>query len=64
MDLYRLDTIAEVETLGLDDLFARRAVVMLEWAERFPALLPRERIEIRIEPRPDESRRITVTEVS
>jgi tRNA threonylcarbamoyladenosine biosynthesis protein TsaE len=61
IDLYRLDTEAEVETLGLDDLFARPAVVLLEWAERFPRLLPRERIEIRITAQDDDSRLIRVS---
>jgi len=64
IDLYRLDTAAEVASLGLDEIFSRPAVVLLEWAERFPALLPRERIEIRIDARDDESRIITVTELT
>ncbi len=59
-----LDTAAEVASLGLDEIFSRPAVVLLEWAERFPALLPRERIEIRIEAHDDESRIITVTELT
>ncbi|MBI5085976.1 MAG: tRNA (adenosine(37)-N6)-threonylcarbamoyltransferase complex ATPase subunit type 1 TsaE [Acidobacteria bacterium] len=63
IDLYRLDTAAEVESLGLDEVFGRGAVVLLEWAERFPELMPEERIEIRIEPQPDESRLICVTEL-
>jgi tRNA threonylcarbamoyladenosine biosynthesis protein TsaE len=46
IDLYRLEEEREVETLGLDDLFEREAVVLIEWGERFPQLLPRERIEI------------------
>lgn len=61
IDLYRLDTTAEVETLGLDDLFARKAVVLLEWGERFPDLLPAEHIDIRLEALSDERRRIDVT---
>ncbi len=64
IDLYRLETVEEVETLGLDEIFSRDAVVLLEWAERFPSLLPAERIEIRIEAQPDESRRIEVLDVS
>jgi len=68
VDLYRLDTIAEVESLGLDEIFARPAAVFLEWAERFPALLPRRRVEICISAEFDESenesRRIEVREVS
>lgn len=50
IDLYRLDTLEEVETLGLEEIFARGALALLEWGERFPALLPEERIEVRIEP--------------
>jgi tRNA threonylcarbamoyladenosine biosynthesis protein TsaE len=66
IDLYRLDTEAEVESLGLDEIFARRAAVLLEWAERFPALLPSRRVEIAITAEIDgagnESRRIEVRE--
>ncbi len=63
IDLYRLDEEHEVETLGLDDLFAGKSLVLLEWAERFPALLPARRTEIRIEPNEDESRTITLTNI-
>src|SRR5580658_5255435 len=48
IDLYRLDTAAQVATLGLDEIFEREAVVLIEWGERFPELLPKERIEIRL----------------
>ena len=41
IDLYRLDTPAQVATLGLDEIFDRRAVVLIEWGERFPELMPR-----------------------
>ena len=47
IDLYRLDHAAQVATLGLDEIFDRDAVVLIEWGERFPELLP-ERV-IRIE---------------
>jgi tRNA threonylcarbamoyladenosine biosynthesis protein TsaE len=48
IDLYRLDEPREVATLGLEDLFDREAVVLIEWGERFPQFLPAERTEIRI----------------
>jgi tRNA threonylcarbamoyladenosine biosynthesis protein TsaE len=48
IDLYRLDEPREVATLGLDDLFDREGIVLIEWGERFPQFLPAERIEIRI----------------
>jgi tRNA threonylcarbamoyladenosine biosynthesis protein TsaE len=60
VDLYRLDTEAEVAALGLDEILARPAVTVLEWAERFPALLPDERIEIRIEVQAGEERTVEV----
>jgi tRNA threonylcarbamoyladenosine biosynthesis protein TsaE len=63
VDLYRLDEARQVEALGLDDLFAGGNLVLLEWAERFPALLPRERTEIRLRALPDDSREISLTRV-
>jgi tRNA threonylcarbamoyladenosine biosynthesis protein TsaE len=48
IDLYRLDTEAQVATLGLDEIFEREAVVLMEWGERFPELWPKERIEVRL----------------
>lgn len=63
IDLYRLDEQRQVENLGLDDLFCSGSVVLLEWAERFPALLPPHRTEIRLRALPDETREIAVTTV-
>src|ERR1035438_3588809 len=40
VDLYRLDTEREVESLGLEDLFATGRLVLIEWGERFPRLMP------------------------
>jgi tRNA threonylcarbamoyladenosine biosynthesis protein TsaE len=46
VDLYRLDTLNEVATLGLEEILDREAVVLVEWGERFPEIFPPERIEI------------------
>jgi tRNA threonylcarbamoyladenosine biosynthesis protein TsaE len=63
IDLYRLDEAREVAGLGLDDIFDREAVVLIEWGERFPELMPSERIEIRLRTVDSESgeREIAVT---
>jgi len=61
IDLYRLDRAEEAATLGLDEIFDREAVVLIEWGERFPQLLPDNRIEIRLEAPDAESRRIAIT---
>jgi len=64
VDLYRLDTEKEVHGFGFEDLLDRRALVLVEWGERFPQLLPRERIEITIDTTGESSRRITVRGLS
>jgi len=49
IDLYRLETPREVASIGLEELFDREAVVLIEWGERFPRIMPENRIEIRIQ---------------
>ena len=48
VDLYRLDSARDVATLGLDELFDSNALVLIEWGERFPELMPPVRIEMRL----------------
>jgi tRNA threonylcarbamoyladenosine biosynthesis protein TsaE len=61
IDLYRLETLQEVSSLGLDEIFDRPAVVLLEWAERFPQILPTRRIEVHIRRMEDNAREIKVS---
>ncbi len=60
IDLYRLDSAGQVATLGLEEIFDRRAVVLIEWGERFPELMPENRIEIRLRAEAECSREIEV----
>ena len=60
IDLYRLDDERAVARLGLEELFERDAVVLIEWGERFPVLLPENRVEIRLTRTGDEQREIEV----
>ena len=48
VDLYRLDEKKQAARLGLEELFERPALVLIEWGERFPDLFPANRSEIRI----------------
>ena len=61
IDLYRLDTPEQVATLGLDEIFDRDAVTLVEWGEKFPALMPDDRIEIRLRATAENSREVEVT---
>ena len=58
IDLYRLDTPEQVATLGLEEIFDRRAVVLIEWGERFIELMPEDRIEVRLRSDGENSREI------
>jgi tRNA threonylcarbamoyladenosine biosynthesis protein TsaE len=61
IDLYRLESAREAAALGLEEIFDRSALVLMEWGERFPELLPAERIEVRLESGQGDERKITVT---
>lgn len=61
VDLYRLDEPRQVATLGLDEIFERDGLVLIEWGERFPRLLPADRVEIRIRHLDGDEREIEVT---
>ena len=62
VDLYRVDTPRELDTLGLDELFAEeRNLVLLEWGEKFPRFVRERDVEISLERRGDQGRKITVT---
>ncbi len=64
IDLYRLERADEVRSLGLEELFEQEAVVLVEWGERFPKIMPSARIEIRIEAGEGDQRTITVTPIT
>lgn len=61
IDLYRLDTPAQVATLGLDEIFDRDAVVLIEWGEKFRELMPAHRIEITLSADGEQNRKITIS---
>lgn len=48
MDLYRLGSSEEAEAIGLAEVFADDGVTAIEWADRFPSLLPSDRLEVRL----------------
>ncbi len=61
VDLYRIDTPRELDTLGLDELFATEGnLVLLEWGEKFPRFEKERDVEISIERRGDEERLFTL----
>lgn len=61
VDLYRIESFHDFETLGLEDAFANPAIVILEWSERFPMRSPWPQVRIRLEHLGGDIRRILVT---
>ena len=60
IDLYRLDEEREVEKLGLEEIFEKKAVVLIEWGERFPGLIATNHLEVRIKHKGRDVREIRV----
>jgi tRNA threonylcarbamoyladenosine biosynthesis protein TsaE len=61
-DLYRIKTEAELAELGLEESFDR-AVVVIEWADRFPACLPKDHLRVTLEPTAESSRIVRLNHV-
>ena len=59
-DLYRIESFHDFETLGMEDIFAKPAVVIIEWSERFPLPSPWPQVRVRLEHLGGDLRRISV----
>ena len=60
IDLYRVDTERELETLGLDDLVGPGNILMIEWGEKFPRFARERNVEIVLQRVDENERRILV----
>ena len=61
IDLYRVDTPRQLETLGLDDLIADNSILLIEWGEKFPHLRQDQDVEIALDRVGESGRRIRLT---
>jgi len=64
VDLYRIDTQRELETLGLDDMMTPDSVLLIEWGEKFARFEEERDVEIAIDRVAENERRIVVTKKS
>ncbi|HZZ80334.1 MAG TPA: tRNA (adenosine(37)-N6)-threonylcarbamoyltransferase complex ATPase subunit type 1 TsaE [Gemmataceae bacterium] len=62
-DAYRLTSEADFADLGAHEYFAGNGVCLVEWADKVPATLPRERLEVRITITGAESRHFDVVAI-
>jgi len=49
VDLYRLRSVAEAEGIGLQEYFHGNIVTAIEWADKFPDILPIDRLDLSLE---------------
>ncbi|HTS34227.1 MAG TPA: tRNA (adenosine(37)-N6)-threonylcarbamoyltransferase complex ATPase subunit type 1 TsaE [Candidatus Solibacter sp.] len=61
IDLYRIDTPRELDTLALDDLRSDNSILLIEWGEKFPRFLRERDIEVSLEREGETGRRIRVS---
>jgi tRNA threonylcarbamoyladenosine biosynthesis protein TsaE len=61
IDVYRLESERQLETLGLDELLTPDALVLVEWGEKFKSIKKRATGEIVISSEGGDARKITVT---
>lgn len=57
-DFYRMETAAEVIGIGWDEFLSEPGVIIVEWADMFPDLLPPGTRWFHIEAQPDGSRQV------
>jgi len=62
IDLYRIDTQRELDTLALDDLMDEKHILLIEWGEKFDRFTRERDAEIAIEHLGGDDRRVTFTD--
>lgn len=60
IDLYRIDTQRELDTLALDDLMEPNTILLIEWGEKFERFAKERDVEIAIEHRGGDERQIVL----
>ncbi|HTC48627.1 MAG TPA: tRNA (adenosine(37)-N6)-threonylcarbamoyltransferase complex ATPase subunit type 1 TsaE [Candidatus Aquilonibacter sp.] len=62
IDLYRIDTQRELETLGLDDLRAEPgSILLIEWGEKFARFVRERDVEISLEKEGESTRKVRIS---
>ena len=59
LDFYRLESAGELLGIGWDEMLDEEGVIVAEWGDRFPDMLPEDAKWLKFEIQPDGSRRVT-----
>jgi len=63
VDLYRIENFHDLESLGLEDALSEKAIVIIEWPERFTLRTDWPTMEILLDHVGGDSRRIAISDV-
>ena len=61
IDLYRIDTPRQLDTLALDDMRSENSILLIEWGEKFPRLVRERDLEISLDRDGESVRKIQVS---
>ena len=61
VDLYRIENFHDLQSLGLEDALSEKAIVIIEWPERFTFRTDWPTVEIRLDHAGGDSRRISIS---
>lgn len=61
MDAYRLENLSDFLSAGLEEYFYEDGVVVMEWADRWPEILPERSLRVEFHIVDDHSRKITLS---
>ncbi len=59
-DVFRLDSLSELDTLSFEEYFYGDGICVVEWADKVNKLLPKKRIEIKIDILKENQRKIYI----
>lgn len=60
MDLYRLENLSDILSIGLEEYFHDESVVVVEWADRCPEIIPQKTIKVNFEILEGDNRSISI----
>ena len=64
VDLYRIESFHDLESLGLEDALSEKAIVIIEWPEHFTFRTDWPTVEIRLDHAGGDSRRISIPDLN
>jgi tRNA threonylcarbamoyladenosine biosynthesis protein TsaE len=62
VDLYRIEDLDDLDTLGLEDIFSEQAVIIVEWPDRLRLRTDWPIVRIKLEHVSEETRRISIAD--